>query len=64
MSRYLIKDGVLNFLASDDSEEEEISGWEWISTDDGKEDRNEISLCDSSFEEKMDDQPCSSASAN
>ena len=30
----------------------------------GKEDGDEISLCDSSSEEKIDDQPCSSASAN
>ena len=37
MSRYLSKHEVLNFLASDHSEEEEIS--KWISTDDGEEDR-------------------------
>ena len=42
MSSYLSKDEVLCFLASDDSEEEEISDSNWISTDDGEEDREEI----------------------
>ena len=64
MSRYsyLSEDKVLGFSASDDSEEEEIS--DWISTDNGKEDRIEISSCNSSSEEEMDDHQRSSASAN
>ena len=44
--------------------EEELSDSEWISTDDGEEDWEETSSCDSSSEEEMEDQPCSSASAN
>ena len=81
MSRYLIEDEVLVFLASGHSEkaewpvaqqrqvywlnsEEEISDLDWISTDDGEEDKEEISSCDSSSVEEMDDQPCSSAWAN
>ena len=64
-SRYLSKDEAVGFLASDDSEKEEISDLDWISTDDGEEDCEEISFCDSSSsEEEMDNQPCSSASAN
>ena len=43
MSRYLIEDKVLGFLASDDSKEEEISDLDWISTDDSEEDRKGIS---------------------
>ena len=54
LSRYLSEVGVLGFLASHDSEEE-ISKSDWISTDDGEEDREEIFLCDSSSEEEMDD---------
>ena len=64
LSRYLSEDGVLGFLASDDSEEEEISDSDWIYTDDDEEDTEEISLCDSSSEEEMDDQLRFSASAN
>ena len=64
MSRYLIENEALGILESDDGEEKETSNWKWISTDDVKEDRDEISLCDSSSEEKMDDQPCSSTFAN
>ena len=37
---------------------------DWISSDDDKEDREEISSRDLSSEEEMDDQPCSSASVN
>jgi len=61
-SRYLSSGEVLGFVASDDSEK--ISDSEWIFTDDGEEDREEISSCDSSSEEEMDDQPCSFASTN
>ena len=64
MSKYLSKDAVFGFLESYDSEEEEISNLHSISTDDGKEDVEEISLCDSSSEEEMDKQPCSSAFAS
>ena len=42
LSRYLPEDGVLGFLATNDSEEEEISNSDWISTDDGEEDREEM----------------------
>ena len=44
MSRYLSKDEVLDFLASDNSKEEEISDSNWISTNDSKENREEY-LC-------------------
>ena len=64
MLRYLFEDEVMGFLVSDDSEKEEIIDLDWISTDDGKEDRKGIFSCDSSSEEEMDDQPCFSASAN
>ena len=62
MSKYLSEDAVLGFLESYDSEEKEISDLDSISTDDGEEDVKKISLCDASFEEEMDKQPCSSAS--
>ena len=62
LSRYLSEHEVLGFLASDDSEEKEIS--EWISTDDGEEDWKEMPSCSSSSEEEMDDQLRCSASAN
>ena len=61
---YLSEDEVLGFLAKDNGEEEEISDLDWISTEDGEENTEEISSCDSSSEEEMDDQPCSSASSN
>ena len=38
MSKYLSEDAVLGFRQSYDSEEEEISDLDSISTDDGKED--------------------------
>ena len=44
----------LGFLANDDSEEDETSDSNWISTEDGEEDKKEISLFDSSFEEEME----------
>ena len=50
-SRYLFEVEALDFLASEDSEEKEISDLDWISTEDGKEDREEISSCNSSSEE-------------
>ena len=50
-SRYLFEDEALGFLASEDSEEEEISDLDWISTEERKEDREEISSCNSSSEE-------------
>ena len=50
--RYLSKDAVFGFLACDDSDEEEISDSDRISSDDGEEDMEEIFLCDLSFEEK------------
>jgi len=54
--RYLSEDEVLGFVAREDSEEEEeISDSEWVSTDDGEEDREEISSCDSSSEGEMDE---------
>ena len=56
MSKYLSKNAVFGFLESYDCEEEEISDLHSISTDDGKEDVEEISLCDSSSEEEMDKQ--------
>ena len=43
----------LGFLANDDSEEDETSDSDWISTEDGKEDKLEISLFDSFFEKEM-----------
>ena len=52
-------------MASDDSEEDEIGDSDWISANDGKENREEMPLCNSSSsEEELGDQPCSSASAN
>ena len=60
-SRYLSEDEVLGFPASDGSEEKEIS--DWISTDDGEEDREEIPLFSLSSEEEMDDQLRSSTFA-
>ena len=54
----------MDILASDDSKEEEISHSDWISTDDGEEDGEEISSCDLSSEEEKDDQSCSSAFSN
>ena len=63
MSKYLSEDTVLGFLESYDSKEE-ISDLDSISTDDGEEDVEEISLCDSSSEEEMYKQPCFSASAS
>ena len=51
-------------MASDNSEEEEISDSDCISTDDGKEKTEEISSCDSSCKEEMNDQLHSSAFAN
>ena len=64
MSKYFSEDAVLGFLESYDSEEKEISDLDSISTDDGKEDVEEISLCDSSSEEEMNKQPCFYASAS
>ena len=49
---------------SNDESEEEVSDLDWISTDDGKEDKEEISSYDSSSKPEMDDQPCPSVSAN
>ena len=43
----------LGFLANDDSEQDEISDSDWISTEDGEEDKEEISLFDSSSEAEM-----------
>ena len=43
----------LGFLANDDSEEDETSDSNWISTEDGEEDKKEISLFDSSSEKEM-----------
>ena len=43
----------LGFLANDDSEEDETSNSIWISTEDGEENKEEISLFDSSSEEEM-----------
>ena len=43
----------LGFLANDDNEEDETSDLNWISTEDGEEDKKEIFLFDSSSEEKM-----------
>ena len=54
----------MGFFESYDSEEEEISDLDSISTDDGEEDVGEISSCDSSSEEEMDEQQCSSVSAS
>ena len=59
MSSYLSEDKVLGFLANDESEEKEVSDADWISTDDGEKDREEISS-----EAEMDDQPCFSDSAS
>ena len=43
----------LGFLANDDSEEDETSDSNWISTEDGEEDKKKISLFDSPSEEEM-----------
>ena len=43
----------LGFLANDDSEKDEISDSDWISTEDGKEDKEELSIFDSSSEAEM-----------
>ena len=43
----------LIFLANDEGEEDETSDSNWISTEDGEEDKKEISLFDSSSEEEM-----------
>ena len=43
----------LGFLENDDSEEDETSDSNWIYTEDGEEDKKEISLFDSSSEEEM-----------
>ena len=43
----------LGFLANDDSKEDKTSDSNWISTEDGEEDKKEISLFDSSSEEEM-----------
>ena len=43
----------LGFLANDHSEEDETSDSDWISTENGEEDKEEISLFDSSFEAEM-----------
>ena len=64
ISRYFSEDVVFGYLASDDKKEEEINNSDCISTNDGKKDREELSPCYSSFEEEMNDQLCSSASAN
>ena len=63
MSSYLSKDEVLGFLANDESEKE-VSGSDWISTNDGKEVGEEIFSYVSSSEAEMDAQLCSSACAN
>jgi len=54
----------MKFLWQVTTVKKKSSDSEWICTDDGEEDREEISSCGSSSEEEMDDQPCSSASAN
>ena len=64
MSKYRSQDAVLGFLESYNSEEEEISNLDSISTDGGEEIGEEISLSDSSSEDEMNKQPCSSASAS
>ena len=64
ISRYLSEDAIFGYVASDDNKEEEINNSDCISTDDGKKDRDELSPCYSSFEEEMNNQLCSSASAN
>ena len=43
----------LGFLVNDDSEEDETSDYDRISTKDGEEDKKEISLFDSSYKEEM-----------
>ena len=43
----------MGFLANDDSEEVETSDSNWISTEDGEEDKKEISSFDSSSQEEM-----------
>ena len=43
----------MGFLANDDSEEDETSDSDWISTEDGEEGKEEISLFDLSSEEEM-----------
>ena len=52
LSRCLSKDEVRGFLDSDDNEEEEVSDSDWISTDNDKEDREEISSCNSFLKKK------------
>ena len=44
----------LGFLANDDSEENETSDWDWISTEDGEEDKKEISVFNSFSEKEME----------
>ena len=51
-------------FSNDESKVEEVSDLDWISTDDGEEDKEEISSYDSSSKPEMDVQPCPSASAN
>ena len=41
------------FLANDDSEKDKISDSDWISTEDGEEDKEEISVFNSSSEAEM-----------
>ena len=43
----------LGFLANDDSEEDKIGDSDWISTEDGEEDKEEMSLFGSSSEKEM-----------
>ena len=64
MSKCFSEDAVLGFPECYDSEEKEITDLDLISTDDGKKDVEEISLCDSSSEEEMDKQQCFSASTS
>ena len=65
MSRYLYEDALLGFLINNERESlEEISDSYWIPTDDGEELKEEILLCKTSFKEKMDDRPFSSAFAS
>ena len=63
MSSYLYEVEILGFMANDERGEE-VSDSDWISTNDGKEVTEEIFSCDYSSEAEMDNQPCSSASAN
>ena len=43
----------LGFLAKDDSEKDEINDSDWISTEDGEEDKEEISFFDLSSEAEI-----------